>query len=161
MEIERKWKLYTLPQAEPYAVYSVLQKYLTSGDIEVRVRKAQKLRGDEGTNLGPYVLTIKGPGSLSREEINFEIEEDKFNTIYNLIKEPPIFKDYYLYSYGDYCIEVNVVDQQFIYAEVEFNSEEEANAFVWPWPEVKPIEVTNDSSYKMKNYWNKERMNRS
>ena len=51
----------------------------------------------------------------------------------------------------------NVDFGAFIYAEVEFNSIEEANNFVWPWPEILISEETKNPEYKMKNYWIKSR----
>ena len=44
-----------------------------------------------------------------------------------------------------------------MYAEVEFNSIEEANNFVWPWPEILISEETENPEFKMKNYWIKSR----
>ena len=38
-----------------------------------------------------------------------------------------------------------------------FDSEEEANSYVWPFPEVFIEEVTNKPEYKMANYWKRTR----
>lgn len=160
MEIERKWKLLTVPDAEPDSIFSVVQRYLCAGDVEVRVRMATCLKQGKDKPMSKYLLTIKGPGDLSRQEVNIELTQVQWGILHDLIRKTPIHKDFYTYFYDGHRIEVSIVDQQFIYAEVEFDSEEEANKFVWPWPETKPIEVTYDSSHKMKNYWNRTRLDK-
>ena len=47
-------------------------------------------------------------------------------------------------------------ESEFIYAEIEFESEEAANEFLKP--DFLGEEVTNDDSYKMKNYWKRTRI---
>ena len=47
--------------------------------------------------------------------------------------------------------ERTVDDGAFIYAEIEFESEEQARDYQFPIDDA--IEVTDDSNYKMKNYW--------
>ena len=45
-----------------------------------------------------------------------------------------------------------------MYAEVEFETEEDADNYVFPWPELIIREVTNEKEYKMKNYWKRTRL---
>ena len=163
MEIERKWKLLTVPPITEDSKWCIFQKYLCSGEIEVRVRRAVCMKQGREKPMSPYLLTIKGPGSLSRQEVNIKFDKnnvkalDDFETLYDLVGERAIIKDFYTYFYNGYRIDVSIVDQQYIYAEVEFESEEAANKFVWPWPGA--IEVTQDPRHKMKNYWNRTRLN--
>lgn len=150
MEIERKWLLDKLPDATYARHYYVEQAYISTNP-EVRVRKKLPCIGTPPIE-DIYRLTIKGDGTLSREEIELVIPEEFYNDIMKFIGKPAISKDYYIYydRLGN-CIEVSIVDNgKFIYAEVEFSSEEEALAYKFPW-EAK--EVTDIASYKMKNYW--------
>ena len=103
-------------------------------------------------------ITVKGDGTLAREEIETSIDEKFYNKILKFIGYKPISKDYYIYYYNRYIIEVSDVDfGAFMYAEVEFDSIGEANDFVWPWPEILISEETENPEFKMKNYWIKSR----
>jgi hypothetical protein len=42
----------------------------------------------------------------------------------------------------------------FIYAEIEFDNEEDAESYIFP---IKALDVTLDNNYKMKNYWKNNR----
>lgn len=156
MEIERKFLIKEKPPIIPTEHFHTKQAYV-SIDPEVRVR--EKFGVDEWSKCGdPYKITVKGDGTLAREEIETSIDEKFYNKILKFIGYNPISKDYYIYYYNSYIIEVSNVDfGAFMYAEVEFNSVEEANNFVWPWPEILISEETKNPEYKMKNYWIKSR----
>jgi CYTH domain-containing protein len=101
------------------------------------------------------MLTIKGPGQLSREEVNIPIDIKKFVTLQKLVPGTFISREYQEFTDGTYLYSCSHVDGQepngFWYCEVEFESEEAANAFVPPaW---LGEEVTYQDEYKMKNYW--------
>jgi CYTH domain-containing protein len=142
----------------------VIQFYI-SVDPEVRVRSY----GDN------YRMTFKTEGYLSREETEIEITKNDFYKLYNHnfchnikgLYPIPITKIYYTIMDGKFKIEMSIVDNntplEFIYAEIEFQSEEEANSYNLPdWFVAKynPVEVTNDPYYKMKNYWKRTRLNK-
>ena len=63
-----------------------------------------------------------------------------------------------MFGSSDIEIEITKVDpgssNEFIYAEVEFDSEKDAQEFSFP---LNSIEITYDPKYKMKSYWNKTR----
>lgn len=156
MEIERKFLIKEKPPIIAVEHFHTKQAYI-SVDPEVRVR--EKFGVDECSKCGsPYKITIKGNGTLVREEIETSIDEEFYNKILEFIGHKPILKDYYIYLYNGYMIEVSDVDSgAFMYAEVEFNSIEEANNFIWPWPGILISEETENPEYKMKNYWIKSR----
>ena len=152
MEIERKWLIKNLPPIEYDERYKVHQFYL-SIDPEVRVRSKRIFDGEE---LAPRI-TIKGEGTLVREEIEFDIFPYQYQLLLDLCGKTPIEKDYYIYHKDGYEIEVSIVDNgAFIYAEIEFDSVEDAEKYIFPWADA--VEVTYDTRYKMKNYWKDTRL---
>ena len=64
----------------------------------------------------------------------------------------------------DEQLRIDVVDRgtatEFIYAEVEFKSVEDARVFEFPFPECEAMDVTDDPEWKMSNYWKRTRINR-
>ena len=165
MEIERKWLLSMVPDCNEYYKYDTNQLYLSAETPEVRIRSKLSLISPlEPESAEPripnYKLTIKSAGTLSREEVEFSLTQDEYNRLKSTVEGRPIHKTYYVFPLGhDLELEVSLVDQSWIYGEVEFKSEEQANSFIFPFPECNPIEVTSDSFYKMKNYWKRTRLN--
>ena len=165
IEIERKFLISGFPKVDFDEAGIVLTIYLdikydSDGKItqEIRVRRWFEC----GKGYRPDAITIKSGGTLVRTEIESNLTDIfLFNECLKKLHCKPIVKDYRgLYNNG--ClIEFNLVDggtdTAFYYAEVEFNSEEEANSFVWPFPEVFIEEVTNKPEYKMANYWKRTR----
>ena len=158
-EIERKWLLKGFPQGEePLVSYFIKQTYLVADDYEVRLRRACPKGGYSSYIISPYKLTIKGPGTISRKEVEFELSEAQYFEAMRFV-EPgriPIVKNYKKYLYVDHTIEISQVDFEWYYAEVEFDTEEEAKAYQFPWPDLIIKEITEDSEYKMKNYWKRK-----
>ena len=149
MEIERKIILTSLPDEVPVHHSTVEQIYI-SLNPEVRLRK--NLNSDV-----PFRLTVKGDGTLCREEIESSVTEEFYNEMVRFIGKSPVIKDYYIYQINGHKVEVSVVDDgAFIYSEVEFDSVEEAKAFIWPF---EGYDATEDPQYKMKNYWKRTREN--
>lgn len=166
MEIERKWLLNSLPKNLTFWDYraTIEQAYLTIekfSDVitkEVRVRK--KTTTDGETN---YKLAYKIGSGLVREEIETPITEDFWKECIKHII--PIRKKYYTedckyphYKDDDltqtFTIEYSEVDGgEFYYAEVEFDSIEDANHFNFPYPSLVIREATDDDSVRMANYW--------
>ena len=151
MEIERKWLLRQLPLLKPESEKWVNQFYLST-EPEIRLRSARYLNAP-GT--WEYFITIKGDGDLTREEIESTIDGRFYLLALDMYNCQEIYKRFLIYTVNDKKVEVSVVLNQpnFIYAEVEFASEEEANAYEFPWQDIVEKEVTYDSEYKMKNYW--------
>ena len=141
MEIERKFTIKELPELSKYSFHVMEQGYLNT-DTVVRVRK------EDDT----YYLTYKGKGLLVREEYNLPLNEDAY---YHLVEKSDgiiIRKKRYLIPYEKYTIELDVFGEPYenlVIAEVEFESEEEANAFCPP--EWFGEDVTLDRRYHNSN----------
>lgn len=156
LEIERKFLMNVFPMDLPMRRQYILYQGYLSIDPEVRIRK-QEL--DQGVFL--YYLTIKSSGGLVREEIEFLIGEEKYEPLKQMIPHPFIKKECKeFFLPGGLLLECSHVDSgtptAFFYGEVEFPDEESARQFQ-PLP-CFCEEVTDDSRYKMKNYWKRTRL---
>lgn len=157
MEIERKWLLRTLPMRPANRKYWIEQFYIST-EPEIRLRRCMPNGNYE--NEKPFVMTYKGNGSLSREEVETAVSEDFYEKMRDIVDLDPIQKHFLTYDDIDgHMVEISVIlnDEKFVYAEVEFQSEDEANAYQFPWPELVVEEVTDNPDYKMKNYWKRIR----
>lgn len=157
MEIERKFTVKNLPgHLEEYPCHIIEQAYLNTDPV-VRIRR----QDDE------YYMTYKGKGLLAREEYNLPLNEHSYyhlrekadgNVIskkrYVIPIEHPTFTSEYKESvdYTGLCVELDVFAEPFaplIIAEVEFPSEDMANAFTpLDWFDQ---DVTEDPSYHNSN----------
>ena len=145
MEIERKWILQRVPTEFRLVRNSQVEQFYISTSPEVR------LRHNPASNE-PFRITIKGEGTLSREEIETQVSENFYTQVKEFVNKSPIKKDDSIFNCGGYPLAVSVVDDgAFIYAEVEFESEEQARDFQLPIDDA--VEVTENTEYKMKNYW--------
>lgn len=156
MEIERKFLIDKFPDLTEIASAQVCQGYLSTAPV-VRIRKAVLPDGGE-----KYEMTVKGKGTLVRTEVNIPITAEQYEEMAGLLKREPIRKDYHVYELPDGLkLECSIVDSgtesEFMYAEVEFDSVEAANAFVPP--EYLGREVTEDPSFSMNSYWINGKMN--
>lgn len=162
MEIERKWLLKEVPQGlKQLKHYLVEQSYVMTGDVEIRIRK--RTPAPDFVPLKPrdfvqYYLTFKSTGDLARQEEETPITE----IFYEGLKKnfvggiPPIKKDFYVFELADgHILHCARVDDSWVYCEVEFETEEEANAYELPIPYEE--EITYDKSYKMQSYWTQSR----
>ena len=141
MEIERKFTVKELPDLSKYSFHIMEQGYLNTDPV-VRVRK-------EDDN---YYLTYKGKGLMSREEYNLPLNEEAY---YHLVEKSDgiiIRKTRYLIPFDKYTIELDIFKEPYeklIIAEVEFDSEEEAEIFQPPlWFDE---DVTYDRRYHNSN----------
>lgn len=134
-----------------------MEQFYVSLEPEVRLRR-KKANGDYPVDI-PYRMAIKGNGSLSRIEIQTPVEEDFYNQALDFVNEEPIQKHTLIYHVDGHEIGIAVVlnVEPFTYAEVEFESEEEANGYQFPWPDIVIREVTDEPEWKMKNYWKRTR----
>lgn len=151
MEIERKWLLRRVPSMKPQTSKWVNQFYVST-EPEIRLRST---RSRDSADDWKYFLTIKGEGLLSREEVEVPIDGKSYLLAWDLCNCKEVHKNFMMYHEGDKDIEVSVIldHPDFIYAEVEFESEDEANSYEFPWPDIVEKEITYDPEYKMKNYW--------
>lgn len=159
-KIERKWLVKGFPEGVDYLIsYFIKQTYLIADDNEVRIRTAHPKGPSPYYTISPYkLLTIKGPGTTSRQEVEFELSEAQYYEAMRFVdpNSQPIIKNYKKYYYNDHVIEVSQVDFEWFYAEVEFDNEEDMKSYEFPWPELLIKEVTEDPEYKMKNYWKRK-----
>ena len=138
MEIERKFLVKELPaDIDKYPFHLIEQAYLTVNPV-IRVR-----REDER-----YYMTYKGSGLLSREEYNLPLNGESYEILKAKAEGNVISKKRILIPYQSYTIELDIFDPPFaplILAEVEFESESEANTFTGPDWFLE--DVTNDTNY--------------
>lgn len=173
MEIERKWLLKKLPDVPCREKATCYQAYVSVKPV-VRIREQGVPCGGAAGTGSDYRMTVKGKGSIAREEIEFPITAEQYRDILRAIGDPaPIRKDDYYYDLTGRCDEsvladpseglrVDIVDpgtpDSFLYAEVEFQTEEAARAFTFPFPECAAVDVSEEAAWKMNNYWARTRM---
>ena len=168
MEIERKFLVKRLPNVKPDRIGIGYQTYL-SIDPYIRVRKFLKLVGDEPAGDSSCYITVKGTGSLSRIEVEIPITSEQYYDILaaaNSVEAGRAItkKNHHYLTAGpaDEGLRIDIVDEGkpygFMYAEKEFATEEEAAAYVFPFPECEPVDVTDDPQWKMNNYWKRTRL---
>lgn len=139
MEIERKFLIKELPEhLEAYPFHLIEQAYLNTDPV-IRIRR----QDDE------YYLTYKGKGLLAREEYNLPLNKESYEHLIKKADGNIISKKRYLLPLpAGLTIELDVFDAPFaplIIAEVEFESEEAARAFLPPAWFIK--DVTYDTAY--------------
>lgn len=149
MEIERKWLMDGFPDLPPLSEVHMEQGYLAVNGVTVRIRKASAAGETD------YRLTIKGGGGLARTEVELGLSAAQYGALLPLLVVPPVGKLLRTYRLpGGETLECSLVDAgaptAFYYAEVEFDSVEQAHAFVPPaW--VGP-EKTEDPEFSMAAY---------
>lgn len=144
MEIERKFLLQELPWVPADGGEDILQGYLITEHGELRLRR----RGSD------CFITVKGDGTISREEWEREIPEWVFVQLWPATYGRSLEKTRYTIDHNGSMMEVDVYHgtlQGLLILECEFESEEKANRFRFPdWAEGA-VEVTEDKAYKNKN----------
>ena len=125
MAIERKFLLKELPEnLDSYPVRHLEQGYLCTAPV-VQIRR----------DNDKYELTYKGKGCMVREEHNLPLTKEAYEHLRTKIDGRLIVKKRYMIPLENYTIELDVFEGDLApltLAEVEFHSEEEANAFVAP-----------------------------
>lgn len=142
MEIERKYLIKTLPEnPEQYESIEMVQGYLNTEPV-VRVRRENDR----------YVMTYKSKGLIAREEYNLPLNEEAFAHLIQKADGIVIEKTRYLIPleegetiarrdkdghliHGGKLAELDIfhgVLEGLKFVEVEFDSIEQANAFVAP-----------------------------
>ena len=141
MEIERKFLITEKIDVSSLEYDDIVQGYI-SLEPEVRARK----KGEK------YYLTSKSQGNLVRDEREKEISAEEYNLLMQDRNGGIVEKRRYYMLYGKHTIEIDKYCSHLaglVVAEVEFDSEDEARAFVpprWFGPEV-----TCDKRFKNKN----------
>lgn len=148
MEIERKFKLIEFPALPQVAFLDQWQGYLAT-DPEVRIRRTE----NHTAGTEDYILCIKSVGDLVRHEVETDITRAQFEELASMLAYPLIHKELHAYRLPDgHVIECSKVDDgAFSYAEVEFDSVEEASA--WTPPDWLGREMTYEKGFKMRQYW--------
>jgi CYTH domain-containing protein len=145
VEIERKFLVDPVPpDLEAHPSRQIEQGYIaiTDDGVEVRIR-----------SYGEHsFLTVKSGGSMVRVEEEFEIDAERFRSLWPLTEGRRISKRRYLIPADQGAtIELDVYDgalSGLATAEVEFDSKDAAAAFVAPgW--LGP-DVTEEPAYKNK-----------
>lgn len=174
MEIERKWlikpewntiMMINHPSIEPIRISHAEIIYL-SVDPYIRARRSYTIwnKGKENLKEPNCKLTYKGTGTMCREEVETPIELQFFLMMKQLLGVAPIIKEHNVYSIDgqDEPLVIMDVDRgtptAFSYAELEFETEELARTFEFPWPEIVERDVTEDPYYKMNHYWKRTRL---
>lgn len=141
MEIERKFLI--RPENLPDHLESFPAKELKQGYIlhspALRIRKESELPAGKTA----YIMTYKGSGGLSRQEINIPLPEEAGEKLFSKCEGHLIEKTRYLiqsdasdHSTGrPLIVELDVFHGEFsglIYAEVEFDTEDSARSYLPP-----------------------------
>lgn len=126
MEIERKYLIDKLPDnLDTYACRHLEQGYLNTEPV-VRIRKSDD----------KYELTYKSKGLMVREEYNLPLTEEAYYHLREKADGLLITKTRYLIPLDDrLTIELDVFENELAplkLAEVEFETEAEANSFTPP-----------------------------
>lgn len=125
MEIERKYLIKELPEnLAQYPCKHIAQGYLNTDPV-VRIRRTDDR----------YTLTYKGSGLMVREEYNLPLNAEAFLHMRDKIDGILIEKCRYLIPFEKYTIELDIFGGELAplqLAEVEFETEDEANDFVPP-----------------------------
>ena len=143
IEIERKFLVPEAPGGlDRHRSTAIEQGYLAIADdgTEVRIRRRD----------GSATLTVKSGGARSRVEEEIEIDPERFERLWPLTEGRRIEKTRYeIPADGGLTIELDVYGGSLaglVVAEVEFDSEDRAEAFAGP--DWLGHEVTDDARYK-------------
>lgn len=140
MEIERKFLVKMMPSLDGLDFDEITQAYL-SIEPEIRVRK----KGDK------YYRTEKGAGTLVREELEYEITKEEYESSYAQSEGRAIEKTRYYIPLEDVVIELDIYKGKhdgLVVCEIEFPSEERALSF--ELPDWFGKEITYDVSFRNK-----------
>ena len=153
LEIERKYLVNTENIfLERYPHKKITQGYIYDEKFtEIRIRKVE----NESDIKYFYTVKISGNNAIQRNEIEFEITEEQFNSLLPKILDNTHFieKDRYLIPIeNDLIAELDIYSNQLeglSTVEVEFPNLEVATNF--QAPEWFGIDITSNKSYKNKN----------
>lgn len=127
MEIERKFLVSALPaDYGQYPSHQIEQAYLSTNPV-VRIRKEDD----------QYYLTYKSKGLLAREEYNLPLNQDSYEHLLTKADGIVLTKQRFRIPLPgtSYTAELDIFSGRYeglILVEVEFETEEQANAFLPP-----------------------------
>ena len=104
MEIERRFIVTQFPDDEVLKKTYMEQGYLCTADIEARIRKTVN------EYKKTYKICFKSDGTLSRKEVEFEIEKEHYEELVDLLDGEIIKKEFRVYALGNNRLEVSYVD---------------------------------------------------
>lgn len=145
MEIERKFliKKEMLPEHLEQYPHSLFQQAYIITQPVLRIRKKES----------QYILTYKGEGLMTREEIEFPLSQEAYEKLLTKSEGNILSKTRYrIPDRESLCIELDVFHGKFeglFLAEVEFSSEEEALSYcppAWFGKEVTSIHTFHNSN---------------
>lgn len=148
MEIERKFLINCIPDGyELFPHKEIEQAYLCTEPV-LRIRK-MIFEDESRTRKSVCKFTYKSKGLLSREEFETDLSLEAYDSLLKKCEGNIIQKTRYIIPYGKFIIELDIFHGDLaplIMAEVEFESEEEANNFIPP--HGFGDEVTLDPAYQ-------------
>ncbi|MGM0884851.1 MAG: CYTH domain-containing protein [Bacillota bacterium] len=156
LEIERKFLLAELPsviiEEQKLKVLSeqrIEQTYLAIDETqELRVRRIVDLASGEVS----FTHTFKLGNGLSREEIEYSISEGIYDQVIKAFGFVPLTKNRITAEWDGSIIEIDIYDQiELAVLEVEFDSEEAANAFAAP--DWFGRDISSERQYSNKKVW--------
>jgi len=140
MEIEKKFLVHYIPDGlEQYKKEEISQAYISTNPT-IRIRKINS----------DCILTVKGKGSIAREEFELIISEKQYNNLVTKIETPFVVKTRYIIpivnnlnaELDEYHCELKGLYT----VEVEFPSIQDAESFIPPKWFGK--DISNDKRYK-------------
>ena len=139
MDIEKKFLITAIPfSLEGYKSRKIEQAYLSTDPV-IRVRR----------DNDDYYLTYKSKGFVVREEYNLPLSKESYEHLLTKADGNIITKTRYeIPEKNNLTIELDIFEGKFkglILAEVEFESEDDANSYTPP--EWFGDDVSNESTY--------------
>lgn len=143
MEIERKFLTKEIPfDLSVYPVQKISQCYISVSPT-IRLRACNDV----------YILTVKGKGTMAREEFELEITQEEYESLLKKAETPAISKRRYLVPIGqEHIAEVDVYEgalSGLMTTEIEFASIEEAESYIPP--DWVGKDVSQDARYQNTN----------
>lgn len=156
LEIERKFLL-----SEPLEAIQATGKLQVRSELRIEqtylaMDESQELRirriTDLATGRKEYTHTFKRGNGMVREEVEYEISESIYEQIFNAFGAVPLTKNRITADWEGIGVEIDIYDQlDLTVVEVEFASEEEANAFELPYWFGRDIGA--EKQYSNKTVW--------
>ena len=138
IEIERRFFFDTLPEEAPKTILDMEQAYLNRKPV-LRIRKKEALsQNGEAFTPAAYECTYKGKktGAIGKEEVNLPLNEKAYLHLREKADGILIRKKRHVYALPDgFFAEADVFEGDYAglkIVEVEFDSEEAAQAFTPP-----------------------------
>lgn len=140
MEIERKFLVKHIPAGLGSFPKRELEQTYISVSPTIRLRKSDS----------DYILTVKGTGSIAREEFELPLSFEQYSSLMKKAETPPVIKTrYFIPLPGGLTAELDVYHgglDGLLTVEVEFGSLDSSSAFIPP--DWFGDDVSEDKRYK-------------